>query len=38
MSITLFSPGRPAKFNGIFGQYRQEEVSKYGLEVLNVDS
>ena len=41
MSITLFSPGRPAKFNWIFGIYRQEEVGKYGLEVphkiVNVD-
>ena len=37
MSITLFSPGRPAKFNRIFGKYRQEEVSEYGFEVLHVD-
>ena len=41
MSITLFSPGRPGKFNRIFGIYRQEEVGKYGLEVphkiVNVD-
>ena len=38
MSITLFSPGRPAEFNRIFGKYCQEEVGKYGLEVPNVDA